>query len=64
MATTQKKTTSGARSGGSRSSGGKRGGSRAAPRSRAPAKQPIRREVGGIILLLSGLQNIVEIISN
>ena len=55
MATTQKKTTSGARSGGSRSSGGKKGGSRAAPRSRAPAKQPIRREVGGIILLLAGL---------
>lgn len=55
MATTQKKTTSGSRSG-TRSSGGSRSGS--ASRSRAAAKnakRPIRREVGGMLLLLAAL---------
>ena len=48
MATTRKKTTSGARGGASRS----------APKSRAAAKntkRPIRREVGGVALLLAAL---------
>ena len=56
MATTQKKRTSGTRSGAGRSaSGSKKGGSRAASRSRAPARQPIRREVWCIVLLIAGL---------
>ncbi len=58
MATTQKKSTSGAR-GGSRSAGSRSGGSRTAPKSRAaakaPAKRPVRREVTGLILLLVAL---------
>ena len=58
MATTQKKTTSGAK-GGSRSAGSRSGGSRTAPKSRAaaraPAKRPVRREVAGIVLLLVAL---------
>ena len=55
MATTRKKTTSGARSG-TKSGGGSRSGS--ASRSRAAAKntkRPIRREVGGVAALLAAL---------
>ena len=61
MATTQKRTSSGARSGASRSSGSRSksgGGSRAAAKGRAPSrggKRPVRREVWGIVLLLAGL---------
>ncbi len=54
MATTRKKTTSGARSGSK--SGASRSGT--ASRSRAPAKntkRPIRREVGGMVMLLLAL---------
>ena len=58
MATTQKRTSSGARSGASRSSGSRSGGSRTAAKGRAPSrggKRPVRREVWGIVLLLAGL---------
>ena len=61
MATTQKRTSSGSRSGASRSSGSRSksgGGSRTAAKGRAPSrggKRPVRREVWGIVLLLAGL---------
>ena len=56
MATTQKKTSSRSRSGGSRSASGakKSGGSRSSA-SRAAVQAPIRREVGGVCLLLLAL---------